>query len=542
MATNAAPTQATLPAQDTAVNETGYGFNSGSGLNTGAMFARDASGGLTTSAGEAQPTSAGGDVLQPFQDALTRIGYQNRLRDKDANRYKAGGLNGPTAIDTLGDTAGGALPPGMFYDPTKQITGRIGDIKSLQDILAAQGNPGSIEELTQQQVPLQNMQKLFGDITSAQQALAAYGEVGSADEYNARLNTLQDTIKRYNDAKTAQRTLAGLGTVADPGDTGTLIAQKQQELQPWKQVADMMTQKQIIQSQLTTGSPEQVQGDLNHVELLLSQLAPSMDAYGNPTMGGLQDPSTGQWVDGATLQQQKQQLSKELGRWQDFVDMDKAIKALDPAGKATGEIGRINSEMDALQRSRGNYDTYAKSRDEQQNLIKSIFPDGIPEGTNIDQLISGAQSEQNTVGSKLANVSKAEEARRNLANLQSATGGETEAGVQTKLTNLNDALSRSRKVGETNTQLQNLLAKGVPGAGKFSKGGTVSTAKGRMGFGRKAMTTDEPIIGVGTVTKQPKFIVGEPVTPGGPPQAERLKISPLHKSAKLPLGKVRRAA
>ncbi len=97
-------------------------------------------------------------------------------------------------------------------------------------------------------------------------------------------------------------------------------------------------------------------------------------------------------------------------------------------------------------------------------------------------------------------------------------------------------------------QLQNLFQQGVPGAGQLpgmAKGGNVVAQPHRIGAGKapgfagkKAMTTNEPIVGMGTMTGTPKFIVGEPVTPGGPPRAERLKITPLHKDA-IPLGKMR---
>lgn len=582
-------------------------------------------------------------VYQPYNDALTYLSGLNQRR-ANSSAFKLAGIT-PQGVNTLlpGQSAQ-QLPASMYYDPTSLITGRIGDIKSLQDQIAAYGQPGSVADITAQETPLQNMQGTFNTIGQLQQSIAGYGNIGTPDQINKNLNDVGALIDKYGKAQGYQTSLAQLGQVGDPGQIDTQIQGLKSEMAPYQAVQDFKTKlagygpqrdpAQIIADMQTIGANDpnaKMTYDDYMREAVANQQRPDSQRANMPSWESIQAQQ-------AAYAAQTANLQIELNKAQSYQQDLQTLNTLDPTGQAISVLGTKQTALDQLQNSYADAMAKTQSQGYYQNLLNSL---NIAPGTDVNAEYGKEQTLQQQYTQQLADATKVADQNRTLANLQGTVGDNTQAGVQAQLTALEDQLTRSRKLSDTQTQLGNLLGAGVPGAGKlpgFAQGGSVQAsggyqpppdssgknlaemmrqmgglgvtagqwdpnwnihqnpahfakggnwiagatqnshgqfrakaqaagmstgayaskmadAPGRTGkqarlaktlmsmhAGGGSMVTQEPIVGVGTVTGKPRFMVGEPHYPGGPPMKERLKITPLNKpNTRLPGGSHRAA-
>lgn len=504
------------------------------------------------------PMSA--DVLTPYQNALARLAVTQRQRDADANRYRAAGLSAPTSVDTLGDLAPGQLPPGVFYDPSGQIKSRISDIVGLQGDIQKLGSPGTEAEIIAQETPLQNMLNTFGNIEDLNRSISGYGQLDTPENYLTQLSGIDTSTARYNQAKDIQSKLTGLGPVGDSSALNTDIASIQQQMAPYKQVQDLITNRSALAATLQGTDVNSLSQRIAQDTATLGTLQDVRDPYTGAISRGGQDPVTGQWVDEATLRSRIADSQRLLGRWQDLADMDKSIAAADPNGEAVAKLGALQTQLDLKKTALGNAQANQQLASQYQNQLSGL----IQPGEDIDAAIGRLQAQRGGIQQSLNDAQKVAQLKSQLGNLQGQVGDNTQAGVQAQLTGLNDALSRSRQLASSTTQLQNLLNLGVPGAGKlpgFARGSVSGIRNSLSGIsgsesgirgnesgirgtesgirGGDGMVTGEPIVGVGMQSQQPRFVVGEPQYPGGPPMDERLKITPMNRPS---LPGLRRAA
>ncbi len=612
---------------------------------------------MTPSAPVASIGTTGDATLQPYQDALTRLGVLANQRQADAGRYQAAGLGAPIGIDTLGDNVNPSqLPPGMYFDPSGQIKQRVSDITGLQNTLASLGNPGSVEDITQQEVPLQNMQTLLGNIQSAQQKVDALGQTGDPQQLLAAQANLQQQLAKLQQAQGIQTQLGGLGATPDMGG---LLGQQSSIQQQLAKLA----QAQGIQTQLSglgaTGDPAQMaqqEAELNaklaplqQYQQLQTELASlpnsssaalkdreqQLHSMADPYMSdpnvlaGNGDPAIQSWI--KELQGLPAQISQaeaaeaRRGEIQNILqsqginapvtpqigDLTAQINALkqqesnasnssalkaqyanqlqalgyDPSSDLNAAVAQFQGQLNPLQQQISDAQKQSALRTQYTNQLQGL---GYDPSADLSSMVGGVQSQLSPLQQQISNSQQAQDLQSQIANMQKQTGGATQGSTQAALTALQQQLQRAQQVGSTNTSLQNLLAQGVPGAGKlpgFASGGNVYAAQNDVqGYQRPAdssgknlaeqmrqmgglgvtlgqwdpnnnirnnpahfagggsMTTNEPIVGIGTMTGRKRFIVGEPVTPGGPPRAERLQIKPLHRNAQLPMGKLARSA
>ena len=80
------------------------------------------------------------NILNPFQDAIARLNWEDRMRNVYNYRFAAGGLPSATGISVLpGQNPTQELPNGMFYDWRPQTNQAIADITNRQRELGALG-------------------------------------------------------------------------------------------------------------------------------------------------------------------------------------------------------------------------------------------------------------------------------------------------------------------------------------------------------------------------------------------------------------------
>lgn len=555
-------------------------------------------------------------VYQPFNDALAYLGMMNHRRQNDSS-YRLGGLSTPTGVSTmLPGMSAQNLPPGMFYDPSALINSRVSDIKGLQDQLAAYGDPGSIDSLTQQQVPLQQLLNTFGSMNDLTRTIGGFGDLQDPSQYLSQLSGIDTSLGRYNQAKDINTSLAGLGNpgdpsqflsqlsgidtnlgrynqakdinskltglgqTGDPAELGSKMATLQQQMAPYKAVQDLQTKKQALGP---VGDPAYLEQQAQLLENG-NGLPPGDPGYRAP------DPV------GAAQMRQQAQNSMQAAL------IDQQIATLDPSGQAISQLGTLGSQYDMLKQQQYNAQNSAELRNQYTNQLGGLIKPGedidaaigqlqgqrggiqqqlsdaqkaqslrtqyqnqlsglVQPGENIDAMLGQLQAQRGGIQQSLSDAQKKAVLQSQLGNLQGKVGGNTEAGVQSQMTGLNDMITRSRKKSDTSTQLGNLLQLGVPGSGKlpgFARGanvmaggihGSMSGIRGSMsgihagygepgmppgghsvpGYQGRGMVTPEEIVGVGRFSGKPYFRVGEQ----GP---ERLQITPMSGSGRLPMG------
>ncbi len=278
-------------------------------------------------------------VLQPYQDALTRLGVLANQRQADAGRYQAAGLSAPIGIDTLGDNQNASqLPPGMYFDNSGQIKQRVSDITGLQNTLAALGNPGSVEDITQQEIPVQNMQQLFTNIQNAQQQVQALGDTGDPAQLlsaQANLNAQLDKLKQ------AQGIQTSLGALGQQQDINPLLGQQSAEQQ---QLAKLQ-QALGIQTQLSGLGPNaDITGLLGQQSSIQSQLDKLSQAQKIQTeLSGL-----GTTGDPAQMAQQEAELNAKLAPLQQYQQLQTELASLPNTSSADleNQLQQLHQQAD----------------------------------------------------------------------------------------------------------------------------------------------------------------------------------------------------
>jgi hypothetical protein len=166
------------------------------------------------------------DILAPWERAQRELAVRDATRDRYGYRNAFAGLKGPTAIAVeQGDVPQTELPPGMYYDPSGQVTRTMGNIIGAQEAYRAAGAEEDITpvmfEVGEIGVNLDNFQKIR-DLTLQRTGVAASSSAGSNEAALAAAAAAGEAQAAFtllhgmNQGLQAQLTMAG-GNTKDPG-------------------------------------------------------------------------------------------------------------------------------------------------------------------------------------------------------------------------------------------------------------------------------------------------------------------------------------
>ena len=292
------------------------------------------------------------------------------------------------------------------------------------------------------------------------------------------------------------------------------VARLRQQQAPFEQGMGLQTQ---IQGYGEVGDATALQEEINALKTAAGPLAGIQEAQGRLT-------ELGNPYDEIELQQLADQINGIKQTAQNYGDPDPFTNPFEYNAQQQ-MLSSLSGLSNQLQQKQSHNNAIAQQKNSLNNLLAST-------GLTMDQIapqLAQYQTQLDTKGTALTNAQKVAQLKQTLASLvgagvdPTAKYSEIAALLQPLQANAQGVLGRNTERQTLAKEIQNLVKAGPP---KFGAGGT--------------MVTDEPVVGVGVITGKPRFIVGEPTRPGGPPRAERLKIEPMHKD--VPMGKFAGAA
>jgi len=440
------------------------------------------------------------NVLSRFYDSMVKQAEQQRMRTQTfGNRWQAAGLQAPTAVQLQPgqEMPGEYLPPGMYYDISEALSGLVGGIKSKQLDLAALGEIGDPEQLLNQMTGYQQQQAPFKQALDLRLALAGLGNnLGNPEDLQAQITQLDMSMGPLADALKAKDKLTELGPGRDLTNEFNAVNQWQTEMDRWTVPEGEPYNETFENARLAAQNM-----------LMLAKDALSAGIAHNRAVQEAGDVYN--------------QVFSTLGI---------------PAEQAAQQMGQYAAQRDTLKQG---YEAALKAQ-QYQNQIGYLTGglDPVAETARIQALIDASKQ-------SYGNVELAGNLNRQIAALAQqgqrlpgfAKGGNWIAGATAN--SHGQFASKAKKAGMSTKAYASRMSDAPGRTGKQAR-----LAKTLMSFADGgAMTTQEPIIGIGMFSGKPRFQVGEPQYPGGPPMAERLQITPLNRPSALPMGgRMRNAA
>ena len=424
----------------------------------------------------------------------------------------ANALTAPAAVTEAPVTNQGGVAPepidvGGQLDLTGLATGA--DLQPFQDAATriaseqhARANQGYVRNLAglgpEQAVPIVSGQAL-GNLGPGQ-----FWDKGGA---------LTRSITGIADQQAKARELGG---EEDYAATQSEITRLQQEQEPFSQALQYATKLQGLGN---VGDAAALQEEINALKAQAGPLAEIQDV--DATLAGLGNPLDTSVTLGqiSAIQQQIAQLQAEIAA------------RPDPswAAQLQQRIQQEEESLVGLKNQLGVAQAHNNKITSAQNLRNNLIS---ASGLAPDQISAALAQFQAQLGTKGQALTNAQEAAKLRQTIEALVGAGVDpiarhAAIAGQLDPLKASasgiLGRNQQRSQLAQTIQNLVKAGPP---QFAGGGT--------------MVTDEPVVGMGMFSGTPRFIVGEPTRPGGPPRAERLKITPMHEDA--PMGRFARAA
>lgn len=308
----------------------------------------------------APPGSEAAAALARYQQALAQVAHDNQLRAGDHMKYVLSGLADPKSIDVLGeDMPTGTLPPGTFYDPSKALQTRIGQVQGMQNQIQGYGETGDPTQLGAEQARLQAEQTGLGAAQTSLTGLNGIGATRSQLEIEAAIEAAKHEADPYQAVMPLYTELQSLGNVS--GDP-TSMEQQAQALE----------------------NPPMIEG--HYIR--------------NPDPAGA-----------AAIRQQIKNIERAGA-------INGQLASLDPSGQAVGKLGEINSRLTGLGVERGNAITAEGQRTTYRNQLTAAGYD--PTTLNqetLSKLLGANSAAQAPLGSQIKNAQAKADTSNTLHNL-----------------------------------------------------------------------------------------------------------------------------
>jgi len=460
-------------------------------------------------------------ALQPFISAAQQAAGIQHARDNESYIRQRAGLAPATGVAYLGQDNQN-LAPGQYLDYGSWLNGLINNIgqhyqhiQELGGVTDPSAVQAQINSVNQQMDPYQQAQGLLTQIQSL-------GGVTDPSQVQTQINALNQQMAPYQNAQQLLTQIQGYGTVRPPEQIQQEIVASQQAAGPLNTINESLQHLNALGSGFSEQEIQNQSLAIAQMETALQQAQQFEQAIEqNPAQyGPVAAQQAQQQIQAAqsNLTAEKNHLSQMLSQNNSIAEATNVYNNLLQQSGLTPEqvmpqLAQYQAQQLALQHELENSSHVQQLQNQLANSVPNADPNAIAAA------LSGFQGQLTPLQTALQNATHASQLQGQLSQLVPNTDptaiANALAGYQSQLTPLQTSLANANQAAQEQGQLSNLLQTAIP---KFAGGGS--------------MITPEEIVGIGAKTGRPYFRVGEPTRPGGPPRAEKLKITPLHRDSR----------